>query len=268
MNNSKPQSMKFLTILFCSILITSAVYSQRYFGAGADSVPEVGIIEHLGDTIPLDIKFANEKNDTVTLRSLINKPTVFSFVYFDCPGICSPLLDGVSRVIEETDLELGKDYQVITISFNYNDNTDRAKEKKENFLRKHSRNHSNNWIYLTGDSTNIYKIVDAVGFKFKRVGVDYIHAASIMVVSPQGKITRYLYGLSFLPFDFKMAILESQKGLARPSIHKVLEFCFSYDPAGRRYSLDILKVTGTLILFFLLIFGTFLFIKSRKKPKT
>jgi protein SCO1 len=260
--------MKLLLSFLLVITFFRPLFSQKYFGTGKDSVPEVGIIEHLGETIPLDAKFANEKGDTVTLQSLVNKPTVFTFVYFDCPGLCSPLLDGVSQVIEQTDMVLGKDYQVITISFNYNDNTERAKEKKENFLKKHSREHAKDWMYLTGDSVNIYRIVDAVGFKFKRAGYDYIHAAAIMVVSPKGKITRYLYGLSFLPFDLKMAIVESQKGLARPTINKVLEFCFSYDPAGRRYSLDVLKISGTIIILFLIGFGLNLYLKSRKKIKS
>jgi protein SCO1 len=164
-------------------------------------------------------------------------------------------------------LELGKDYQVITISFNYRDNPEKAREKKENFLKKHSRTHAGNWIYLTGDSVNIYKATDAFGFKFKRTGLDFIHPACIMVVSPKGVLTRYLYGISFLPIDFKMAIIEAQKGLPRPTINKVLEFCFVYDPEGRRYALDIVKISGTIILFFILIFVVGLVIKSRITSK-
>jgi protein SCO1/2 len=228
---------------------------------------EVGIIEHLDTTIPLTLSFIKNNGDTVTLESLVNKPTVFSFVYFDCPGICSPLLNGVSDAIEQTDLELGKDYQVITISFNYHDTPEKAQVKKENFLKKHSKSHAGNWIYLTGDSVNIYKATDAFGFKFRRTGLDFIHPACIMVVSPKGKITRYLYGVSFLPFDFKMAIIEAQKGLSRPTINRVLEYCFTYDPTGRRYAIDVLKVSGTIIIFFVLIFIIALFIKSRIKSK-
>jgi protein SCO1/2 len=203
----------------------------------------------------------------VHLADLINKPTIFTFVYFDCPGICSPLLDGVSDVIEKTDLVLGKDYQVITISFNYMDNPEKAKIKKKNFLRKHSQTHEGSWMYLTGDSINIYKAVNAVGFKFKRAGFDYIHAAAIMIVSPKGKITRYLYGVTFLPLDVKMAIIESQKGLSRPTINRVLEFCYAYDPSGRRYVLDVLKITGSIILFIIVLFATTLFFKSKSRKK-
>lgn len=254
---SKFKLIPFIALFFC---ILSLSYSQN-----DNSQQEVGIFEHLGTTLPLDLSFTNEKNEKVTLRSLINKPTVLSLVYFDCPGICSPLLDGISEVIEQADIELGKDYQVLTISFNYNDTPEKAVEKKKNFLKKHSKAHKKDWIYLTGDSASITKIVNAVGFKFKKVGVDYVHAACITILSPKGKITRYLYGTHFLPFDLKMAIVEAQKGLERPTINRVLEFCFSYDPAGKKYMLDVTRVTGTIILFFALIIFIVLIIKSRKK---
>src|SRR5512138_2803969 len=119
-----------LLFLAAPCLVRSQVYDSKE--------PEIGIVEHLGDTIPLDLVFNNEKGQNVTLREIINKPTILTLVYFDCPGLCSPLLDGVSDVIEKMDMELGKDYQVITISFNTQDTPERAAEKKQNFLQKHS----------------------------------------------------------------------------------------------------------------------------------
>jgi protein SCO1 len=229
------------------------------------SKQEVGIDEHLGDTLPQNLMFINEKNDTVSLRQIIDKPTVLTLVYFDCPGLCSPLLDGVSDVIEKCDMELGKDYQVLTISFNYKDTPEKAAQKKQTFLRRHSKSKSFAWIYMTGDSSNINKIADAVGFRFKKAGVDFIHPAAIMVLSPKGVITRYLYGISFLPFDFKMAIVEAGKGLPRPTISKVLEFCFAYDPQGKRYALEVTRVVGIIILFFSLILLISLILRPRKK---
>jgi protein SCO1/2 len=252
-----------LAFLFGIYLNVSSQTALNSFGENV----EVGIVEHLGDTIPLDLTFQNEKDSTVHLRDLVDKPTIFTFVYFDCPGICSPLLNGVSDVVEQTDLVLGKDYQIITISFNINDDPIKAREKKENFLRKHSRENAKAWMYLTGDSANIYGIVNSVGFKFKQTGLDYMHAACIMIVSPKGKITRYLYGMSYLPIDLKMAIYESRKGLSRPGIARAMEFCYAYDPIGKRYALDVLKISGTLIIFFLFVFGGILFIRSKRKSK-
>lgn len=262
--------MKFKSLLFLFILClmpinASLIQAQTYFGPSTNEKEEIGIFEKLGDTIPLDLTFRNEQDSMIRLGDLVDKPTIFSFVYFDCPGICSPLLDGVSDVIEKTDMVLGKDYQVITISFNYRDNPEKAREKKKNFLRKHSQANSGSWIYLTGDSASIYKITDAVGFKFKQIGFDYIHAGAIIVVSPAGKITRYLYGITFNQFDLKMALIESKKGLARPTINKILAYCYSYDPNGKRYAMDVLKVSGTIMIFVVVLFALTLFIRMKKK---
>lgn len=252
-------------LILCILLNFSGFISLQ---AQEEKKIEVGIIEHLGDTLPLDLVFFNEKNDTVTIGSFIDKPTILSLVYFDCPGICNPLLDGVSEVIENMGLELGKDYKVLTVSFNFHDTPEKAIEKKKNFLRKHSKSHSNNWIYLTGDSANIIKLVDAVGFKYKQVGLDYIHAGVIMILSPKGKITRYLYGTTFLPFDVKMALIEAQKGLARPTINRVIDYCFSYDPEGRKYTLSVTRITATVIIFFAMVLFLYLLIRSKRKRKT
>jgi protein SCO1/2 len=245
------------------------VFFQISLGAFAqvDQSPEVGVIEHLGKTIPLDLKFVNDKFDTVSLRQLINKPTILSFVYFDCPGLCSPLLEGVGSVIQKTDMVLGKDYQVITISFNFRDTPEKAKAKKARFIDKYSKGKGDGWIFLTTDSATIFKITDATGFKTKAVGLDFVHPSAIIAVSPTGKITRYLYGITFQPMDFKMALYEANKEQARPTIQKVLLLCFSYDPQGHRYALDVLKISATLVLFSALIFIVVFLVKPKKKNK-
>ena len=258
--------MKTLGYLIFSLFIFSSTFGQQPFN-GVVTDGEVGIVEHLDSIIPLGLQFRNEKDQEVTLRSLIDKPTVLTFVYFDCPNLCSTLLEGVSNVIEKSDMELGKDYQVITVSFNYFDTPEMAKQKKETFLLKHSKSHAANWIYLTGDSLSIYRLSNAVGFKFKRAGNDFIHPAAIMMLSPSGKITRYLYGVTFLPFDLKMALVEANKGLSRPTISRVLSFCFAYDPDGKRYAMDITKISGVIILFILLLFITVLVVRNIKNKR-
>ena len=228
---------------------------------------EVGIIEHLGDTIPMELEFLNEQNDTVTLGQLIDKPTVFSFVYFDCPGLCSPLLDGVADVVSKTDLQIGEDYDVITISFNTKDTPAKAKEKKKNFVQKIGEEHRDAWKYLTGEQENIKTITDAVGFKYKPQGVDFAHPSAIIILSPEGKITRYLYGIDFLPFDLKMAVNEAQKGIERPTINKVLQYCFSYDPKSQGYTLQITRVMGIFIIFLAVLTFGILLIRRKKSDK-
>ena len=235
--------------------------------AQVDQSPDVGIVEHLGKTLPLDLKFVNDKFETVTLRQLINKPTILSFVYFDCPGLCSPLLEGVGDVIQKTDMVLGKDYQVITISFNFRDTPEKAKIKKKRFTERYAKGRSEGWIFLTTDSATIFNITHATGFITKAVGLDFVHPSAIIAVSPTGMITRYLYGITFQPIDFKMALAEANKEQPRPTIQKALLLCFSYDPQGQRYTLDILKISGILVLFFILVFVVVYLIKPKKKIK-
>jgi protein SCO1 len=246
-------------LIFILAFISSMSFAQ------VDQSPEVGVVEHLGTTVPLDLKFVNDQLDTVSLKQLINKPTILSFVYFDCPGLCSPLLEGVGEVIHKTDLKLGKDYQVITISFNYRDTPEKAKEKKKRFVERYSKGNGDGWIFLTTDSATIFKITHATGFITKAVGLDFVHPSAIIAVSPLGKITRYLYGITFQPIDFKMALIEANKEQPRPSIQKVLLMCYSYDPQGQRYTLDVLKVAGILMLFFILVFVIVYLIKPKKK---
>lgn len=230
-----------------------------------EELVEVGIVEKLGDIIPLDLTFFNEDNDTVSLGELINKPTILSFVYFDCPGLCSPLMSGISEVVEKLDMKLGEEYQIITISFNTEDTPEKARIKKVNFVSKIGEESRQHWIYLTGELENIQKITGAVGFKYKPQGLDFAHPSAIIMLSPEGKITRYLYGINFLPFDVKMAVIEAQQGIARPTINKILEYCFAYDPNGRTYTLQVTRIVGGIMVFVVIIIFIVLVIAGRKR---
>lgn len=239
------------------LLLTIFGFSQPFTDA-------IGIDEHLGEYLTLDLKFYNDKNEVVTLKQLIDKPTVIAFVYFDCPGLCSPLQEGFAEVIDKTDLVLGVDYQAMTISFNFHDTPEKAAIKKANFVTKISEDKAKHWHYLTADSATVIQILNDVGYKIKIAGLDYIHPSALVVVSPEGKITRYLYGLRFLPFDLKMSVVEAQKGLSRPTVNRILEFCYSYEPEGKRYKLEITKVVGVITLVILGLFFLVLLIRRKK----
>lgn len=261
------------SIAFVLFLLNAGAYGQ----ADPNDV-EIGVVEKLGDTIPMDLTFQNENNDTVSLREIINKPTILSLVYFDCPGICSPLMSGLSDAISKMDMELGKDYKILTISFNTKDTPEKARIKKNNFVQKISKENREYWIYLTGNQENITTITSAVGFMYKSQGVDFAHPGVIMMLSPDGKITRYLYGkgsvtmfgnqnasMTFLPFEIKMAIIEAQKGIERPTVNKILQYCFAYDSASKGYTLQITRIVGGLIVLIAVIIFTILLIKGRRK---
>lgn len=231
---------------------------------------ELGIYEHLDQYIPDNLTFVTENYDTVNLLKQIDKPTVIVPVYYECPGLCSPLLEGVADVISRTPMEIGKDYQVFTISFNPDEKPKLAREKKENYLKlvkdaKGDLEHG--WIFHTGDSANISNLLNSLGYKLKREGKDWIHPGAIIVLSPQGKITRYLHGVYFLPFDLKMAIIEASHGKSGPTINKMLQFCFSYDAKGKKYVFNITKVSGSLIILAAIGFFISLIVRNKKSQK-
>lgn len=229
---------------------------------------EVGIVEQLGKTLPLDLTFKDARGETVKLGDVITKPTVLSFVYFHCPTVCKPLLGAKVDVLDRIDMEPGKDYQALTISFNEKETPENAKTIKDHFLDRFKKTFPKDaWHFLTGDQETIKKVTDAAGFHFKRDGEDFIHPTSLIMISPKGKITRYLNGITYLPFDVKLALMEAGEGKIGPTISKILLYCFRYDPDGKRYVFDILKVTATISILFGLIFVAWLLISTRRKRK-
>jgi len=230
------------------------------------SPEEVGITERLGATIPLDLELKGEDGKPVTLRQLIDKPTILTLNYFRCAGICTPQLNGVAEVLNRTEAIPGKDFQVLTVSFDERDEPEIAAQKRTNYLGEITRPFPPSaWRFLTGPGATTKALADAVGFKFKRVGDDFVHAAAIIFISPKGQITRYMYGVTYLPADLQLAAQEATRGEAQPTINKFLKFCFSYDPAGRRYVLNTTAIGATVIILAALIF---VFALTRRGRKT
>jgi protein SCO1/2 len=252
-------------LLFFSFACAFLLFAFNFTVRAQDEELEVSITEHLSDTIPSGLTFQDEKNQVVDLKEHIKLPTILVLVYYDCPGICPTTLSSVSEMIERLDMTLGKDYQVVTVSFNSMDMPEASADKKKTFLRKKSQSNEKYWVYLTGDSASIHGLTNAVGYNFKQTGNDFMHPSGIIILSPEGKITRYLYGTSYLPFDVKMALVEAKKGLARPTINRILEYCFTYDPEGRRYTLQVTKISATIIIFLAVVFFIFLLIRSNRK---
>lgn len=256
-----------IIITLILLIMSIPIYSQ----SPEPGNPEVGIVERLGENVPLDIKFYDEYGKTVTLNELVKgKPTIISLVYYRCPGICSPLMTGLGAMLDEIDLETGKDFNTLTISFDPGENYLLAVEKKKNYFatfRKRAIS-EDSWRFLTADSINIKRITDAVGFRYIKQDNDFVHSAVITIISPEGKLTRYLYGIDFLPFDVKMALIEASQGKVGTTIAKIVKLCYSYDPEGRKYALNVTRVAGASIIFAISIFALALFITKKKKNKT
>lgn len=252
--------LKSACFLFVLIIITlSTTYAQD----------ELGVYEHLDEYISDDLVLTDELYNEINLKESIDKPTIISLVYYECPGICSPLLNGLAEAMDKTDIQLGEDYQVYTISFSHTEKPPLARKKKKTYQKLVSHGDTKgSWKFFTGDSITISRLLDQVGFKVKKEGKEYIHPGTLIVISPKGKITRYLYGSTyFMPFDLKMAIVEAADERSGPTINKMLKFCFSYDPAGQKYVLNFTKISGSFILLIaFVLLGTLIF-RGRKRRR-
>jgi len=230
---------------------------------------EVGIDEKLGDVIPLDLTVYDHEGSAIRLGDFIDRPTVLALVYYRCPDICSPLLMGVSDVIGKMSLDIGTDYKVLTVSFAHEEGPEDAHHSMMHLQRMHNGEWPGaNWAFTVADSATATALTDAVGFKYARVGTDqYNHAGALTVLAADGTVARYLYGITFLPFDLKMALVEAADGRVGPTINRVLLYCFSYDPEGETYVFNLLKVTGSLVMLFALVFVAWLVISGRRAKK-
>lgn len=229
---------------------------------------QLGIYEHLDSTIDGNLQFVDENGYKVLLKDLITKPTVINLVYYECPGICTPLINGLSDVIKQADIVLGTEYQIITISFDPGETYKLARKKKDTYAKINSSDDvKHGWTFLTGDSATVDQLLDQIGFKVKKDGEEYIHPAALIMLSPNRKITRYLNGVYFNPFDYKLALIEASEERSGPTINKVLNYCFSYDPAGKKYVFNITKVAGSMVIFFASLLLFFMLLTERKRKK-
>jgi len=261
----KKQESSRLSAIIWSFAIV-AFFALTANASDEEKPNELGIYEHLDTFIPSDIILTDENYNEINLKESIDKPTVIALVYYECPGICSPLLEGVADVITKAKIDLGEDYDVYTVSFDPTEKPKLAKDKKRNYGKLvKGQDVQNGWTWFTSDSANINKLLNALGYKVKKQGAEYIHPAALIVLSPDGKITRYLHGTYFLPFDLKMAIVEASEGRSGPTINKVLQYCFSYDPEGKKYVFNVTKISGTLILFIALSLFIGLMFKRKNK---
>jgi protein SCO1/2 len=233
---------------------------------------EVGIEERLGEILPLDtFTFADEEGNPIVLKDLFDRPVVLTLVYLRCPSICTPLLQELSRNVNNCDLTPGEDYRMVTISFDPTETPDLAKLKKANFLATLDKKDvsPSDWRWLTGNEENIKRITEQVGFHYikDKNKVDYVHAATVIFLSAEGKIVRYLNGIQFNPADLKMAVIDATQGRARSFMRRVQALCYTYDPASRGYVLQLNRIILGITVIFVMGFGAFLLLKKRRRSE-
>jgi protein SCO1/2 len=232
----------------------------------------LGIQEKLGQHVDLSLEFLDEQGNKTTLKKLMDgKPTILTLNYFRCAGICTPQLNELAKVLGKLDLSENSDYKVVTISFAEDEPFELAAAKRKTMLSSISRPYMTEaWRFAIGENNSSGILSDQVGFVFEKTvsdlgKVDYIHGASLIIISPEGKITRYLNGVDQLPFDVKMALTEASNETVGPTVAKMVEYCFSYDPKGKTYVFMWEKVIGVVMTLMALGFFIYLFKAGRKE---
>ena len=231
------------------------------------------VTKRLGQVLPLDLKFTDSQGRLVSLKNLINKPTVIDFVYYTCPGICTPLMMEVSDVIGKIKYEPGTDYDIICLSIDHNETTQMAADKKRAMFQFCSKEIPDSaWTFLTGDSISIYKLTSAAGFGFVKNELGYQHQGVLIFVDKEGKIVQYLSPsyvketaeFKILPSEFELAVEKASKGEITSTLTKVLQTCSRYIPKGRS-GIILLIIFGSGIITLSVVF---VIIKRTKRSTT
>jgi len=233
----------------------AAVLAAALFGASASAqqfglpamVKGVGIDQNLNAQIPLELTFKDETGQTVRLGQYFRqKPVVLALVYYECPMLCDMVLNGLTHSMEQVTLNLGNDFEVVTVSFNPHETWQLAAAKKANYIEKYQRTGAREgWHFLTGTEDNIAKLAETAGFHYKYdpVTKQYAHASGIMVLTPEGKISKYFYGIEYKPRDLRLGLVEASQNKIGTFADQVLLFCFHYDPMTGKYGPVIANVT-------------------------
>ncbi|MBX7246069.1 MAG: SCO family protein [Candidatus Sumerlaeaceae bacterium] len=268
---------RFLTILLLSqfagfafaLADNPAPASGTPDGAMPPKLREVSIEQNLDKPINLDLKFRDENGKDVTLREYFKagRPVIVTPVYYGCPMLCTQTLNGLLKTLRVINYELFKDFQVVTVSFHPGETPELALKKKANYADELNKPGTDDgWKFLTGTAENITPLMEQLGFHY--VWDDnlkqYAHAAAIMVITPDGKVSKYFYGIEYSPKDLRFGLIEASSNKIGTPAEKVLMWCYMYDPMTGKYGVYIIRLIRVGGILTVLALGTFMFIMFRK----
>jgi len=261
-------------LALCGLLLLSATVSTTYAQLNRqkpENLQDVGIEERLGEQIPLDVRFATSEGDTVTIGELMaeGKPVLLNPVYYNCPMLCSMVTDAVYEGIRELKWTPGEEFTIITFSFDPGEDRALADSTRRVYMEKLGpETVEEGWHFLTGRKSQIEKLTEAVGFSFQKVehNDEFAHSAAVMFLSPEGTLTRYLYGIKFDEFNIRNALYEAADGEIGSAVDKVVMYCYQYDPDANSYvpvAWRIMQLGGLVTVLILGIFLGLLWLKEK-----
>jgi protein SCO1 len=231
----------------------------------------VGIDQKLDQQLPLNVQFKDEAGRTVTLGSFFHgKPVLLAPVYYRCPMLCTQILNGMVGALKAVSFDPGRDFEVVAFSFDPKDTPETASAKRLNYVKRYGRpNTANGFHFLTGDEANIKQLTEAIGFHYRYdpINDQFAHASGLMLATPEGRLSRYFYGVDYSPRDLRLGLVEASEHKIGTPVDAVLLFCFHYDPATGKYgavAMNSLRAGGAV---FVLLCGSFLFVAWRRDKR-
>jgi len=230
---------------------------------------QIGIDQKIGSQIDLNIPFRDESGQTVRLGDYVTtRPVILTPVYYECPMLCSMLLNGLVKTLHVLPFTAGKEFEIVTYSIDPGEKADLAENKKQHYLRDYGRKDAAaGWHFLTGDPESIRKLSDQIGFRYTYDAYtrQWAHTSGIMVLTPGGVVSQYFYGIEYDPSDLKLSLIQASNRKLGSFTDHVLLYCFQYNPTTGKYSLAIIRILRTVALATVALIAGFIFIESRKK---
>lgn len=240
---------------------------MQNIGTRPDLLKDVGIDQKLDSSVPLDLVFRDEHGRPVELgQYFVGKPVVLTLVYYNCPMLCTQVLNGLNRGLKLVPMSIGKDFNVVTVSIDPSEKPVLAEAKQALYTGIYGRpGAAQGWHFLTGDEPQIKRLADAVGFRYAYDpdSKQFAHASGIMMLTPEGKISRYFYGVQYPERDLRLGLVEASQGKIGSPVDQVLLFCYHYDPHSGKYGLLISRVIQLAGLLTVLVGGIFLLLLFR-----
>jgi protein SCO1 len=265
--------------LFASM--STGVFAQGFYSSPPDRQPanerpaalrEVGLDQKLNEQLPLDTVFKDEQGNDVTLGRYFGpgRPVVLALVYYECPMLCTQVLNGLTGALQTISLDAGKDFDVIALSFDPRETPKLAKAKKIAYMGRYGRpGTEQGWHFLTGSQESITRVTDAVGFRYtfdEQIG-QFAHGALVTVLTPEGRISRYLYGIDYGGRDVRLALVEASNGSIATPVDRALLYCYHWDPTTGRYGFVVMNLIRGAGILTLLGFGTFIVVSLRRERR-
>lgn len=263
---SQPPTARVSKRWIFSLLLIVPAFAQQQPPA---ILKNVGIDQKMNAQVPVDVPFLDESGNTVALKDYLGKPVILALVYYQCPSLCNLVLNGIVHSAKELEMTAGKEFDVVAVSFDPRETPEMARLKKRSYVTEYGRpGAENGWHFLTGPEASSRMLADAVGFHYSydSLSNQYIHASAIMILTPQGRVSRYFYGVDYPSRDVRLGLTEASDGRISSAVAQLLLYCYHYDPARGKYGLVVMNLLRAGGVVTILCLAALLIVLSRYRP--